>query len=102
MTAVEQEHPRWQHRKGDRYLAMVSRWVGNPEAGYGTVLHPGAKLHDAIRPAELEGCRMADGTDDFNVLAYRDGRLHATLWMGEVVENDPDELATYYADWLSS
>jgi len=95
MAADESERPTWKHRNGDRYVAVFGDWWGNPEQGYH---HEWSLLggYDTHAGAKRTGLRE-QGSDDFNIAVVRDHKVVATLWMDEVVDDDPVELAPLQA-----
>jgi hypothetical protein len=95
MTAhnVTSDNQIWKHRSGDAYVLLVSRINGNPESGYTTDTYvPSGVRHESKAVAIREGF-IHCGCDDFNVGVIRGGRLAAVLWMDEVVDDEPSEIA---------
>lgn len=86
----------WKHRTGDRYIAASAHIIGTP-AKYETVYHDHGTF-DRLSRAISAGFRAIQ-CDDFNVGVVRGGKLVARLWMREVVDEEPDELAGM-AGWL--
>ena len=83
----------WKGKRGDRYIAVVTRIVGSPDAGYSFLRTHADEVRTTLERAIRDGFPLADDTDDFNVWVFRGGQLKATLWMNEVVDDDPDVLA---------
>jgi hypothetical protein len=83
----------WKHRKGDEYAVICARYVGNERDGFACEhtrpYHPTDQLSHAIS----QGFTYAE-SDDFNVGVIRKGRLVATLWMNDIVDDDPVLMAS--------
>lgn len=86
----------WKHRKGDRYYVVRSYPQGNPEDGYWWSRWWDSDALPTIADAKRVGFGVI-GSDDFNILAERNGRIAAVLWMNEVIDTDPDTLASWEA-----
>lgn len=80
----------WKHRRGDRYVLITANVVGNPERGFEIEHYLGTGEFDTIGQAKRAGLRHLDRSDDFNIGAIRNGRLTAILWMGEIVDDEPE------------
>jgi hypothetical protein len=85
------ETPRqWTGQPSDQYVPIAcSAWMN--ESGHGfhySALGPATSHARAIKRGLDQ-----QGSDDFNVGVIRRGRLVATLWMHEVVDDDPAVLA---------
>ena len=77
---------RWEHRPGDQYQVIFAEVVGsNWEIERWTVGDPCPSISRAARIGFDQR-----GSDDFNIGVIRDGRLVATLWMDEIVDDEID------------
>lgn len=93
MTGSLEDTPKlWKHRNGDEYVVIIARYIGNERDGFVCEhyrpYHPTDQLSDAIS----QGFTYAE-CDDFNVGAIRKGKLAATLWMNDIVDDDPALMA---------
>lgn len=87
------ERRRWEHRTNDRYWPIFGDWWGNPDAGYQQEwVHLTDTDYASIAAAKRAGMRGQE-SDDFNIGVWRDGVLVATLWMDEIVDDDPGLMA---------
>jgi hypothetical protein len=93
VSTHEETRRQWAHRPGDRYVVLVGSCVGNPDVGYDTSYYRGNEDHEKLGYAISEGFLDHDRSDDFNVGVIRGGALVATLWMDEIVDDEPDVLA---------
>lgn len=84
-------HPIWTHRVGDEYVVIASIVVTSGD-GFEFVhyVSPHKFLTRAI--AQKHGFTLGR-SDDFNIGVLRKGQLVAVLWMDEVVDDDPTEIA---------
>lgn len=81
----------WQHQEGDRYAPVQPHIVGNPEAGYSQTWSSHGKHYQTLKEAISAG--FSDfGSDDFNVVVIRHGRLVAKLWMEQDHLEPPETL----------
>lgn len=84
--------PKWQHQPGDIYRVLItSAWYTNGRTGFSH--HLASTEHPTLAKAIHEGFTEHDRSDDFNVAVFRGGHLVASLWMDEVVSDDPTDLA---------
>lgn len=72
---------RWDHQPGDSYRVAVGL--------SGVTWTVSAQEHDTLIGAICEGFTEWDRSDDFNIVAYRDGAPTARLWMDEVLDSPP-------------
>ena len=86
---TEERH--WEHRKGDQYRAAAGQFVGNPESGYSCEYQIASQAHPNLGYAISGGFDMVE-CDDFNVVAIRDGKVAAILWMTEIIDEEPEVL----------
>lgn len=91
---MSDEPTRWKHKPGDVYLHLVSTWFGNPTDGFDSAWGAGPERYADRAEAWRAGFRILDRSDDFNLGVIRNGRFVALLWSDEVVDDDPDVLAT--------
>lgn len=86
----ESARERWITEPGDQFLPYATTvWMDEHDHGFRyRVLEQATTLPRAIKRGFAQ-----QGSDDFNVAVIRDGRLVATLWMEEVVDDEPDVLA---------
>ena len=81
---------RWETKPGDRFMPFATRaWMN--EDGYGFryfVLEQPSTLARAIKRGFEQ-----EGSDDFSIAVIRDGAMVARLWMEEIVDEDPSDLA---------
>lgn len=82
------EPRRWKHRKGDEYVVIIARVIGNDRDGFAIKRYRPYHSNDLLSYAISQGFTCAE-SDDFNVGAIRSGKLVATLWMDEIVDDDP-------------
>lgn len=78
---------KWRHRPGDTYTVVTAA----PSVVGGEVLV--ARMSHGTFPNLNQARRWATdmlGHHDYNIVAFRDGRPAAVLWLSEVVEGDPD------------
>lgn len=82
----------WNHRKGDEYVVAVGSVVGNEKA-WEIVYEVSRQTHDRLGYAISEGFVDWERNDDFNIVAIRDEKPAALLWMDEITdENVPEEI----------
>lgn len=98
----------WKHRLGDQYILITACVVGNPERGFEIEHYLGTGEFATIGQAKRAGLRDLQRSDDFNIGAIRSGRLAAILWMGEIVDDEPEvvdriaeEIGLHYSDGTS-
>lgn len=91
---VDPAPTRWKHRKGDLYAAGRHYPQGNPEQGYWWETWLDSVELSSLAQAKRAGFAAA-GSDDFNIIAIRGGKVVAVLWMDEVL--DWDDLSEWEA-----
>ncbi len=82
---------KWKHRPGDRYVVICTHVVGNA-ADYEFVHYVSPKLCTTVDEAQSYGFTFGR-SDDFNIGVVRRGELVAVLWMDELVDDEPSEIA---------
>lgn len=81
----------WQHHDGDHYGVIVRRIVGSLDHFEHESTLAGGDTWDRLGDAISVGFDHVE-SDDFNIGAFRDGRLVALLWMNEIVDDEPGVL----------
>jgi hypothetical protein len=81
----------WNPEDGDRFFACRCQLSGNLEEvlfQYDVIPETFASTDAAYRAGyELWG------SDDFNILVQREGRLAASLWRDQIVDDEPEVMA---------
>lgn len=80
------QRERWDVQPGDRFVPYATTaWMNEHDYGFHYhVLEQATSLPRAIKRGLAQR-----GSDDFNIAVLRDGRMVASLWMEEVVDDDP-------------
>ena len=83
---------KWQHRPGDEYIVIATSMVGTPRSGYGFDYCVYPRRHLSRPEAQSYGFTIGR-SDDFNIGVLRREELVAVLWMDEIVDDEPDDIA---------
>lgn len=86
----------WKHRIGDQYRAVLCKaWMN--ESGYGFSYYSAGQRQSSLANAKRDGFAAAE-SDDFNIWVYRDNAFVAVLWMNELLDDEPEVLASITAE----